>query len=311
MDSIGDRFRQERLRRGLDLSQISELTKINPAMLEAIEADDLEKLPGSFFARSFVRQYARALDLDENEFEAELQRVAGFEEPVAPEPETSEPVVKVTPVALPSAARRPGGHSLAALAAFIVIVAACSAVYTLVQRMHETTKPAVVSARPAPTPHAPVVAPSPAAPAPLAEPTAGAPDQDASPTPTPAGAEAATATPEPAPAANPLRSSVPEGETAAIRLELHTTAEAWVRVIGDGKNLYSGVLQPNEARVFEGKDWMTLRTGNAAALAVTYNGQPVGELGPPNQVRTVQFTPSGFTLVTAAAPKPQTPADEP
>lgn len=304
MDSIGDRLRQERLSRGLDLGQISELTKINLVMLEAIEAGDFEKLPGSFFARSFVRQYARVLDLDESEFDAELQRVAGFEEPVTPVAQTPEAEVPITPVAEPSAAPRPGSNSLAALGAFLVIVAACSAVYTLVQRSHETTKPAVVSARPAPTAEEPVAGPTPTA--------TESPMESASPTPTPAaGGATEAATPAPTPGASQVRSSVPEGQAAAIRLELHTTAEAWVRVIGDGKNLFSGVLQPSEARVFEGQAWMTLRTGNAGALAVTYNGQPVGELGPPDQVRTVQFTPSGFTFVTAAAPKPQTPPDEP
>ena len=69
MTSIGDRLRQERLRRGLDIYQLAEQTKINASMLEAIEADDLEKLPGRFFTRSFIRQYAKALGLDDDEFQ--------------------------------------------------------------------------------------------------------------------------------------------------------------------------------------------------------------------------------------------------
>lgn len=299
MHSIGDRLRQERLRRGFDLGQISDLTKINPAMLEAIEADDFDKLPGSFFARSFVRQYAKALGLDESELEEELERAIGYEEPQLPDPDAAAQALSVAPVAVPSARRRPGTNSLAALGAFIVIVAACSAVYTLVERSHRAAEPApaAVTSVPAPTPQTPVETPTPAAPSPTPEAT---PTAAESPMP------AATATPMPE-----AEASVPEGPGAAIRLELHTSAEVWVRVTSDGKNLFSGVLQPGEARVFEGQSRVTVRTGNAAALAVTYNGQPVGEIGAPNQVRTMQFTPTGFSFVTPAAPKPQTSPVEP
>jgi cytoskeleton protein RodZ len=304
MHSIGDRLRQERLRRGLDLGQVSDLTKINPTMLEAIEADDFDKLPGSFFARSFVRQYAKALGLDENEFEEDLVREVGYEEPQLPDPEAAVQARSIAPLAVPPVRRLPRRHSLAALVAFIAIVAVCSAVYTLVQRSHRVP---VVAPPPAaaPAPRAPAETSTPAAtPSPTPEAT---PARSATPPPTlppgeavaPAPAPAATATPRPA-----ARSSVLEGESAAIRLELNASAEAWVRVTSDGKSLFTGVLQPGEARVFEGQSRVTLRTGNAAALAVTFNGQPVGEIGAPNQVRTMQFTPTGFSFIAPAAPTP-------
>jgi cytoskeletal protein RodZ len=294
MDSIGDRLRQERLRRGFDLGQISDLTKINPAMLEAIEADDFDKLPGSFFARSFVRQYAKALGLDENEFEEDLVREIGYEEPQLPDPDAAAQAVSVMPAPAPSVRRLPRTSPLAALGAFIAIVAVCAAVYTLVQRSHRAAEPATATA----APQTPVETPTPAMPSPTPEAT---PVESTSPAAAVPPGEAVVPAPTPMPAA---QVSVAEGQPAAIRLELNASAEAWVRVTSDGKAVFTGVLQPGEARVFGGQSRVTLRTGNAAALAVTFNGQPVGEIGAPNQVRTMQFTPTGFSFIAPAAPTP-------
>ena len=35
-------------------------------MLEAMEADDFDQLPSPFYARSFLRKYALAVELDES-----------------------------------------------------------------------------------------------------------------------------------------------------------------------------------------------------------------------------------------------------
>src|SRR2546426_5644569 len=91
MPSIGETLRRERLRRGLDLDRIATQTKIGLHLLEAIEADQFDRLPGGVFAKSFVRQYARLLELDEDEIRVALKQQ--FEEPVveAPEPTVQRP----------------------------------------------------------------------------------------------------------------------------------------------------------------------------------------------------------------------------
>ena len=43
-------------------------------MLEAIEADHYDQLPGGVFARAFVRQYAALLGLDGDDLAAQVQR---------------------------------------------------------------------------------------------------------------------------------------------------------------------------------------------------------------------------------------------
>jgi hypothetical protein len=74
MSSVGETLRRERLRKDLSLEQISRETKISARLLEAIEKDQFELLPGGVFAKSFVRQYARFLGLDEEEMAAEVEK---------------------------------------------------------------------------------------------------------------------------------------------------------------------------------------------------------------------------------------------
>lgn len=48
----------------MDLEEVHAATGIRPRYLEAIEQEDWEALPEEFYARSFIRKYARFLDLD-------------------------------------------------------------------------------------------------------------------------------------------------------------------------------------------------------------------------------------------------------
>jgi Helix-turn-helix domain/Domain of unknown function (DUF4115) len=72
--SIGCILRSERLRRGKALDAVAAETKISCAILEAIENDQFESLPGGAYRKGFVRQYARALELDEEEALARFRR---------------------------------------------------------------------------------------------------------------------------------------------------------------------------------------------------------------------------------------------
>ena len=51
----------------ISLEQISEATKIGVRSLQAIEAEEFQKLPGGIYNTSYIRQYARAIDSDEAE----------------------------------------------------------------------------------------------------------------------------------------------------------------------------------------------------------------------------------------------------
>ena len=52
--------------RGISLQEIAERTKISIRSLEAIECGEFRKLPGGIYTTSYLRQYARAIDYDED-----------------------------------------------------------------------------------------------------------------------------------------------------------------------------------------------------------------------------------------------------
>src|SRR3954471_5533395 len=94
MDDFGGTLRQARERRGISLRQISVSTKIAAAALEALERNDISKLPGGIFSRSFVRSYAVEVGLDPDETVNEfLER---FNQEAAP---TAESVAASAPQA--------------------------------------------------------------------------------------------------------------------------------------------------------------------------------------------------------------------
>src|SRR5690242_15681095 len=61
---FGTKLREARERRGISIRQISASTKISLAALEALEQNDLARLPGGIFSRAFVRSYAIEVGLD-------------------------------------------------------------------------------------------------------------------------------------------------------------------------------------------------------------------------------------------------------
>src|SRR6185295_675359 len=61
---FGSRMRQAREQRGVSLRRIAESTKISVSALEALERNDISRLPGGIFSRAFVRSYAAEVGLD-------------------------------------------------------------------------------------------------------------------------------------------------------------------------------------------------------------------------------------------------------
>ena len=63
--SVGKMLSQARTLQGLSVADVAGRIKFAPRQVEALEADDFEKLPELAFVRGFVRSYARLLHLDE------------------------------------------------------------------------------------------------------------------------------------------------------------------------------------------------------------------------------------------------------
>ena len=100
----------------------------------------------------------------------------------------------------------------------------------------------------------------------------------------------------------PVAASSKQGDAAApadskVELALTATEETWLSVSSDGTPVFSGLLEANQTKTIEGKEFAKLRVGNAAGLEVRLNGKPLGPLGAHGQVRDLVFTSDKFQSV--------------
>jgi cytoskeleton protein RodZ len=126
MESVGESLRRARQAQGLDVATVAALTRINPKYLEAIEADDRQRLPSGFFYRSFVHQYATALGLDAREMDAEIDRLLSADAPLPLPGQESAVSKNIPPVKIVRRFQKP---RLASVAALALVVVACSGIY--------------------------------------------------------------------------------------------------------------------------------------------------------------------------------------
>ena len=96
---VGQKLSAARQRRGLTLEDLSRTTKIPIALLDAIECDDVARLPQGFFTRGFVRTYAIEVGLDPEEL---LHTFDGTDVEVE---EVPAPVATNIPIHEPSASK--------------------------------------------------------------------------------------------------------------------------------------------------------------------------------------------------------------
>lgn len=67
MSELGARLRQARTEKNLSIDDIQALTKIQKRYLHGIEEGNYEAMPGPFYVRAFIRQYADAVGLHGDE----------------------------------------------------------------------------------------------------------------------------------------------------------------------------------------------------------------------------------------------------
>ncbi|GAB6557622.1 MULTISPECIES: helix-turn-helix domain-containing protein [Bacillus] len=73
MTELGQKLKEARGTKGLSIDQLHEITKIQKRHLVAIEEGNYDVLPGAFYARAFIKQYADAVGLSGEELLVEYQ----------------------------------------------------------------------------------------------------------------------------------------------------------------------------------------------------------------------------------------------
>jgi cytoskeletal protein RodZ len=259
MDDFGGKLRQARERRGISLRQIASSTKIAAAALDALEKNDISKLPGGIFSRAFVRSYAVEVGLDPDETVREFLERFNQEAP---------PSAEAMAAAIPEEEKqfelrqRQAVKALGLGAVFLIVLIAILFLVFRRRAVPPEPPPPPVAAEPAP---APVPAP------------------DTTPPPQPADAGAPTTV-------APLKGQ--------LKLDVHPTSECWVSLTVDGRKLFARVMQGGEHESHTVQREAVVEIGDAGAFAFSVNGRPGKSLGDTGQVKTLKLTPANAAQFT-------------
>ena len=272
MTSVGEALRSARESQGRTIAEIAEELCITQRYLRALESDDLNNLPGAFFYKSFVKQYAAILGVPWNSILPAIEALTRSEETVANSGAANPalaaepaPIRVLDPLVEASNRRfsnRRIGLPVAALGGVLLV---CSGFYSWWnqpprQRAREEQPPVSRQA--------------------LA----------------------------PAPAVSPVQvSAATDSDTVNhVVLNLSATERTWLLITNsEGKPIFSGMLEPSQTKTLMASDAAQMKVGNAGGIDVRLNGKDIGPLGGRGQVRTVRFTaPDKFQIVE---PAPETP----
>jgi cytoskeleton protein RodZ len=297
MNSVGAILRSERERQGRGMAEIVEELCITQRYLRAIEQDDLKSLPGSFFYKSFVKQYAAILNIDEALLQSGVEALVVAEEPPAlpnADPRYSSsapsggiglnfsssaaaiengrsPVRNVDPIVRDGNRRYlPQGPVGVSMAALVAVLLVCSGFYAWWNKAPESLSSVRGDRGVARSTGSVVV-------------------------PVKSSADAQV------PQLNVTTSTGPDGINRVV-LSLSATEKTWLSITADGKKIFSGVLEPSQTKTLAGSDVATMKVGNAGGIEVLWNGKSIGPIGPRGQVREVMFTPDNFEIKQPTKP---------
>ena len=258
MADFGPRLREAREARGVSLREIASATKISVGALEALERNDLSRLPGGIFGRSFVRAYALEIGLDPDvtlqEFLVEYDR------------QHQAAAVKATPevTADDRAFLERQRRAARWLKAGLVVVFLGGVAAAVNWRLGSRARTAEAHAKAAADAAAPPSSPS-------------AP---------------ATSSAAPPPASMPPPATA---NSTQVVVRLEATADCWVRAAVDGTVVFERVLGAGESHEMAPGEDVTLQVGNAGVIRWSINGRPARGLGKVGQSASARITRATMT----------------
>ncbi len=323
-ERVGAGLREVRERLGWRLPEVAEGLRIRLEFLVAIEAGDLSSLPGPAYRAGFVRSYAQALGLDDEEILRRFRDAGQMGEVPKAEIQFLAPVPD-----------RGVPKGAIILIGFVVVLAGYVLWYhhteqarrmaQAVPQVPAELQPLAIPPKvntPAPPPQnapaKPKTAPAqpPAAVAATtapaqtpAQPTAVAtPEIPAATAQTPAAATtpeipASAAQAAPAPQAAPQAAPTPAPGAGMV---ISATQDAWVQVTDSSGNiLFSKVLHAGDSWPVPQEAGLQMTTGNAGGTVIVTNGKPGQPLGADGVVlHGYQLTPPASGTPSASTPAP-------
>jgi cytoskeleton protein RodZ len=299
LPSFGEKLKQEREKRKITLEEISSSTKIGTRMLQALEEDKFNQLPGGIFNKGFVRAYSRCVGLDEDQTVAEYLQASGEAPPARNEAggreaaghedtarENEQTVRRME--AISDAPARPLPWGL--FAALLLLVALALSLWS-----HRQRERARQSAQPAPTTAA---APLPVAASGGASAPASGVTGVVTNTNNDSGARSAKASPttsSPTTAKTPKDSAAPAAAPGEFTVVIHAREDSWISVTADGKTTGSELLTAGDEITVRGRKEVIVKAGNAGGVEFRFNGKKLDTGGEYGEVKTVTFGPGGMS----------------
>ena len=259
---FGRKLRAARERKGVSLRQIASATKISVSALEALERNDISRLPGGLFSRAFVRSYAIEVGLDPETTIQEFIAQFRSDSVTAGHP-TSDPIEDHEAI---ESDRRMATTILRLLLISVPVGIAVIYLGTAGRRFLRSEAPPK-----APPPATESVAP---APPPVETP---APNPDVSTPAVPTHAAPTPAVPTPSTSAATVAAT-----DEHLTVGLTVTRPCWVSATVDGQKKLERLLQPGDPQTLDVTRELVLTAGDAAAITMTLNGaetKPFGEAG--------------------------------
>jgi cytoskeleton protein RodZ len=271
MDDFGAKLRQARERRGISLRQIASSTKIAAAALDALEKNDISKLPGGIFSRAFVRSYATEVGLDpEKTIQAFIAQFPN--DSVTAGHPTSQPVEDSEAL---ESDRRMAGTFIWLIAISVPIAGTLLYFAAAGRRVVREAPPPPAVAAPAPETK-PETRPSPPA---LALASGGS------------ATAAAVLPPVDEDAAPPAVAATTGDHMTA---SLVARRPCWVSATVDGQRAIASLLQTGEQKTVTVRREMVLTVGDASAITLSFNGAEARPLGKAGEVVTARFNLTNF-----------------
>jgi len=266
-DDFGRKLREARERRGLSLRQIASATKISLITLEALERNDIARLPGGIFSRAFVRSYALEVGLDPEQTIQEFMGQFPHDSVTAGHPTTRTSQIEDHEAV---ESDRKMASTFVRLIFVSVPVAAIVVYFGMAGRRAVVRQVFGVQASEPAAPSTPAIAPTPA-------PPPADTDRDAA----PVVADRAAVAPD-APGADRLV------------VQLKAVQRSWVSAIVDGQRAVQRVFQPGDEETLEVRRDLVLTAGDGGAITVTLNGAAAKPIGPSGQTATARLNLVNF-----------------
>ncbi len=259
-NDFGSRLREARERRGVTLRQIANSTKISLSALEALERNDVSRLPGGIFSRAFVRSYAVEVGLDPEATIKDFMALFPEHESVAAGHPSTNPV---------DFEAHESDRRMATTFLWLAVVSVPLVGLLLYFGAKERAASAVRDV-----------------------PQVSAPAADNAPLDVPPPAE--NVHPAVAPIGPPVAPPAPAATPDSLTVALVAMRPCWVSATVDGNKVIERLLATGEREVLDAHRVLVLTLGDASAVTLTVNGQPARGLGRAGQVVTAELNLSNF-----------------